>query len=82
MPLEDTTIKVKVEDAAVSVIDQLRAASEELAKQQNSRVIEGVPLKSVAASKIITEEENIEDAEIIEEIPKPAGNKKWSLTDV
>jgi len=60
MPLEDTTINVKVENDGVSMIDELKKAADELARVTNERVVGGMSLDSVSKSKIV-------EAEIVDE---------------
>lgn len=57
-PEEDHTLHVKVEDNTTSVIEELRIATEKLAVEQHRSVQAGVPIKTIAQSKLHSMEED------------------------
>ena len=71
-PFEDQVLNIKVEDNTGSIIDDLRQAAEKLAAAEHQSVMAGVPLKVIAETNIVTvddyTEEDVEDAEIVEEV--------------
>jgi len=61
-PSEDQQINIKVDDGTTSVIEELRKATERLAAGEYQSVMAGVPLKQIAASRIIEgEAEEVDD---------------------
>jgi hypothetical protein len=66
-PAEEHTLKLDVNDGASSVIEELRKATERLAAAEHQSVMAGVPLKTIAESRI-HEPETIEDVDY-EEVP-------------
>lgn len=62
-PSEDQTINVEVGDGSRSIIEELSKVTKELASAQYKKVIEGTPLKEIAASKLVREDEEIEEGQ-------------------
>lgn len=57
-PSEENVLSVKVDDGSKSAIEELRRATENLAKAQRERVIEGhLDLKDVAEAVLVTKQE-------------------------
>ena len=64
-PAEDTTLKIEVEDGSRSVIEELRKATTELAAQQQQAVMAGVPIKQIAAAKLLSTDDDIIEGEAV-----------------
>jgi len=62
-PLEENTLNVKVEDNATSVIAELQKATKSLAAEQYKSVMAGVPLKTIAASRLLDSDEEVIEGE-------------------
>ena len=56
-PSEDNTLNVKVEDNTTSVIAELQKATKSLAAEQYKSVMAGVPLKTIAASRLLDKDD-------------------------
>lgn len=52
-PDEEANINLNINDGSTKVLEDLRKATAELAKQQFGRIIEGTAVKDIAASKIV-----------------------------
>lgn len=68
-PSEDTNLNIKVDDNSGSVIQELQKATQELAAQQREAVMAGLPMKKIAAARILESDDDIidVDAEEIED---------------
>jgi len=66
-PAEENIINVKVEDNSTSVIQDLRAATMELAQQQQKAIEGGMPTKQIAAARIFSREDDVIEAELVDE---------------
>jgi hypothetical protein len=62
-PAEENTLQVKVEDNTTSVIAELQKATKALAAEQYKSVMAGVPLKSIAAARLLDKDEEIIEGE-------------------
>ena len=62
-PSDENVLNVKVEDNTTSVIAELHKATKKLAAQQFEAVKAGVPLKQIAATRLLDKDEEIIDGE-------------------
>jgi len=67
-PQEDAVLAIKVDDGSISVIESLRNATQELAAKQHEAILAGVPIKQIAAAKIMIDQEDIIEGAFEEEI--------------